>query len=199
MKVRNIILFVISLLSFLGFIILTILKSTFNATQLLMLSIFIILPIFFENIIKYKISDVMHYIYAFFLLLHFIFGEVFMFSVNFKIFDSLLHYFTAIIICILGYGLINYFIKDKYFVMKVIFAFMFAMCLEYVWEILEYSIDEIFLTNMQRYVKNNMILVGHNALKDTIKDMYIAIMGCVTFLLFVNLKVIKNIKLIDKK
>ena len=76
---------------------------------------------------------------------------------------------------------------------------MFAMCLEYVWEILEYSIDEFFLTNMQRYVKNNMILVGHNALKDTIKDMYIAIMGCVTFLLFVNLKVIKNIKLIDKK
>ena len=115
MKVRNIILFVISLLSFLGFIIFTILKSTFNATQLLMLSIFIILPIFFENIIKYKISDVMHYIYAFFLLLHFIFGEVFMFYVNFKIFDSLLHYFTAIIICILGYGLINYFIKDKYF------------------------------------------------------------------------------------
>ena len=198
MKVKDKIVLFISLSSLIGYVFFMFNKNIFNATQLLMLSIFTLLPMIIEKIIKYTISDIMHYIYLVFLLLHFILGEVCMFYINVKLFDTFLHYCSAIVICLLGYGIINSFIKENYYYFKVIFSIMFSVCLEYIWELLEYSIDEIFLTNMQRYIKNNATLIGHNALNDTMKDMYIAIMGCVSFLLLVNIKKIKNIKLINK-
>ena len=50
------------------------------------------------------------------------------------------------------------------------------------------QIDEFFLTNMQRYIKDGIKLVGHLAIKDTIKDMVVATLGGFSFIVYMKAK-----------
>ena len=49
---------------------------------------------------------------------------------------------------------------------------------------------------MQRFIKDGVVLVGHEALKDTIKDMIVAVLGSIGFILLLNIKRIKNLKIV---
>ena len=52
---------------------------------------------------------------------------------------------------------------------------------------------------MQRFMKNGVILSGHLALKDTIKDMIVAILGS-SFIIFLSkIKPIKQLKIVLRK
>jgi hypothetical protein len=51
---------------------------------------------------------------------------------------------------------------------------------------------------MQRFIKNGMALKGHDALKDTIKDMVVASIGSSSISFLIKLKVIKNAKITIK-
>ena len=77
-------------------------------------------------------------------------------------------------------------------------AFLFGISCKFFWEILEFSIDHFFNSNMQRFIKNGIILTGHEAISDTIKDMVVATIGssCITFL--IKIKIIKNAKIVIK-
>ena len=60
---------------------------------------------------------------------------------------------------------------------------MFGLTSEFLWEILEYSIDHFCNTNMQRFIKDGLTLSGHMALYDTMKDMFVALSGCMSFVI----------------
>ena len=121
----------------------------------------------------------MQFTYELFLILHFLFGEIFNFYVLFNYYDTILHFVTAMLLSILGYSIIHYYFDDNVLFMQLLFAFLFGISCEFFWEILEFSIDHFFNSNMQRFIKNGIILTGHEAISDTIKDMVVAIIGCV--------------------
>ena len=77
---------------------------------------------------------------------------------------------------------------NKYF--TCLFLVVFSLGVGAFWEILEYSCDGIFHTNAQQYMastkgtlvsKNDIPLKGHEALKDTMKDLMVNFVGAAFF------------------
>jgi hypothetical protein len=123
--------------------------------------------------------------------MHFVLGEIMNFYVTFKYYDTILHFLTSFMISYFTYELIEQKAKiDKS--IKVLISFMMAISCEFFWEIFEFTIDEFFKTNMQRFIKDGIILSGHLAIRDTIKDMVIASLGTFTFLLYYYLIIKKS-------
>ena len=48
---------------------------------------------------------------------------------------------------------------------------------------------------MQRFIKNGIMLQGHDAIKDTIKDMIVASIGGSSIIFLSKINVIKNAKI----
>ena len=197
-KINDYIFLILSLVSSLAFLFCLIFKQKFIATQCLFFFLSMFVPNVVEFVFKIKIAPFMQFTYELFLLLHFLFGEIFNFYVLFNYYDTILHFVTALLLSILGYSIIHYYFDDNVLFMQLLFAFLFGISCEFFWEILEFSIDHFFNTNMQRFIKNGIVLSGHEALSDTIKDMVVATIGssCITFL--VKIKIIKNAKIVIK-
>lgn len=197
-KINDYVFLILSLLSSVAFLFCLIIKQKFIATQFLFFFLSMFVPNIIEFVFKIRVAPFMQLIYEVYLILHFILGEIFNFYVIFSYYDTILHFTTAILLSILGYSIIHYYLDDNVMFIQLLFAFLFGIATEFFWEILEFSIDHYFGTNMQRFIKNGIILSGHDAIKDTIKDMIVAIIGssCITFL--VKIKVIKNAKITIK-
>ncbi len=61
------------------------------------------------------------------------------------------------------------------------FAFCFAIMVGVVWEFYEYTSDGILGTNMQKFkLQNKTVLVGRDALKDTMEDLIVDFIGAFT-------------------
>ena len=93
----------------------------------------------------------------------------------------------------------HYYLNDNLLFLQILFAFLFSVSCEFYWEILEFTVDHFFNTNMQRFIENGEVLVGHNALKDTIKDMLVANIGSSSIIFLSKIKFIKNLKISIKK
>ncbi len=171
-------------------------NQIFCAMQSLFFCLCMLIPILIQMLFKIKIAPFMFIIYESFLIAHFILGEIFSFYITLQYYDMLLHFLSAICICIFGYSIIHYYLNFSFYSLQLLFSFLFGLASEFFWEIIEYFVDDIFQTNMQRYIQNNHLLYGHFALTDTIKDMVVAILGCVTFLLLCKINKIKNVKII---
>lgn len=195
-KVHEVILMLLSISSCFLFGFFLFQSSIFNAMQFLLLFFCLYIPFVVQKIFKIQLTIFMLIIYEIFLLLHFVFGEVLNFYVLIKHYDTMLHFLTALFITMFGYAIIHYYFDDKYIFIQLLFAFLFALASEFIWEIFEYSIDHFFHTNMQRYInRNNIILVGHEALKDTIKDMIVAFFGSLFSIIVIRLKLKNNLKI----
>ena len=86
-------------------------------------------------------------------------------------------------------------IDDNVIFIQLFFAFLFSISCEFFWEILEFTVDHYFATNMQRFIKNGIMLQGHDAIKDTIKDMIVASIGGSSIIFLSKIKLIKNAKI----
>ena len=171
------------------FVFFTTINNTFCAMQCLFFIICLSLPLLIQIIFKINITFLMYFVYDIFLIMHFFLGEILFFYIKFKYFDVFLHFFSACFICFFGYSIIHYYLLNAHMKIQKIFSFLFGLVSEYIWEIIEFLIDDIFKTNMQRY----LFLVGHNALFDTIKDMIVAILGCILFLILIKNNHLKKI------
>lgn len=194
-KRLNLILFILlNVLSIVLLFIFAFNQHHFNTLQSVFLLLSLNIQLLPKIIFKIKLSSIIYIVYDLFLIAHFIFGEILSFYVKYNYFDVLLHLLSATLMCLFGYGLINCKLSENCSKMKATFAFLFGITSEFVWEIIEYSIDEIFLTNMQRYITNSgEVLIGHLAIFDTIKDMSVALIGCVIFLCLLKIKRIQKI------
>ena len=194
-RISNVIfIFTIISISF-AFFIFSCFDLSFNAIQCLFMLLCLFIPYFFQSIFKIKVSSLMFIIFDIYLIAHFVFGEILGFYIKILHYDTFLHFSSAILLSMFGYSIIHYYLKDKYYIIQLLFAIMFGLSCEFFWEILEFLIDEFFLTNMQRFIKHAIILIGHEAIKDTIKDMIVAVFGSVSFLLLIRNKKFKDIKI----
>ncbi len=140
----------------------------------------------------------------------FILGDVFNFYGRFPIWDSILHTFSGVLIAYVGFIVIDFLDKEYSIPLSVSPMFMsilvvsVALSIGAVWEIGEYLVDDFTGTNNQQYMAStrgtlyndeDIPLVGHEALKDTMKDLMLDLAGAVA----VGVIGYKRIEYIQKK
>lgn len=144
------------------------------------------LPFFLKKL-KLDIPDLVYIVFMFYIVAHFICGEILDFYVKLKWWDSFLHTTSGMAIALLSFSFINLLnnnVKDfkVHIAFAAFFAFSMTVMVGAMWEIIEFASDSWFNTNMQRaYVSTlngrGVALVGQSALKDTMKDLILDAFG----------------------
>lgn len=106
--------------------------------------------------------------------------------------DSFLHLFSGIVLGFIGLWVVHVLLADKsmtvfnnrYFL--ALFLLVFSLALGAIWEICEFSYDELMGTNTQQFMKTttsslitaeDIPLEGHEALRDTMTDLILDFFG----------------------
>lgn len=183
-KICNIVEIVLASTSFAFFLFYLFNNQSFNSMQCLMLFGCLLVPLIIQYVFKYKLNIIVIIVFDLFLFAHFVFGEIIGFYVSVNNFDTALHFLSSFLICYFAYSILSNFSYKS----RIVVSSLIGITSEYFWEIFEFCMDHFFNTNMQRFIKNNVILSGHLALLDTMKDMIIALLGCMCFLLLMSKK-----------
>ena len=144
-----------------------------------------------------NIPSAMLIAYAVFLYCAIYLGEVRAFYYNVPHWDTVLHMFSGVALGAIGFSIVSLlnvsepvsFSLSPAFV--ALFAFCFALALGVIWEIYEFAADFFLGTNMQKYaLENGDLLIGKNALLDTMKDLIVDAIGslAVSIVGYVSLK-----------
>lgn len=162
----------------------------FNAFQSFLMMVLILLPLFIRKMTHLVIPWPIEVIYLIFCSLCLILGEIGEFYNKVSWWDSMLHTLSGVLIGALGYIFINTIDKSEKNKIELtpifssILVLIFVMSVGYVWELFEWCSDQFFGTNMQRYLVEGSTtigggepLVGHAALGDTMKDMFLNLIG----------------------
>lgn len=147
--------------------------------------------IFFPSIIERRfcvdIPDIMEVMFFIFLFAAIYLGEVRNFYFKILYWDKILHLFSAIMLGLLGFVIVNFLNNIEKLHMKLtpffvaLFAFCFAMTAGAIWEIYEFAADGILGTNMQKFITaDGTVLVGREALRDTMEDIIVDAIGALT-------------------
>lgn len=159
------------------------------------------IPLFFRRRLKVRVPDFISIIVYIFVFLHFVLGEIYRFYDHYFLFDKVLHATGGAIIALIGFSVVLSFTRLESGKVKlspfflVLFGFCFSLSIEYVWELVEYAVDEISFrlsgfdgaANMQRW-KDGVewseeagrfvaVSVRGSGLKDSMTDMIVNIVG----------------------
>ena len=140
----------------------------------------IVLPEKASEKFKIQIPNNMYYLYVLFLYAAIFLGEIRNFYYIVPYWDTILHTFSGAMIGCIGFSIISLFNDREFFKLNLtpffiaFFAFCFAVMLGTVWEIYEYTSDNLLKTNMQKYrLESGELLEGKDALKDTMEDLIV--------------------------
>ena len=155
-------------------------RLIFNALMALVLLMLTLIPSFLEKQLKIDIPSVMEIIFLIFSVLAFLLGEIGDFYIKFKWWDSMLHTMSGVLLGCVGYTFLNFFNNNNHIKsfklgagFAAIFVLCFTICCGTIWEIIEFLVDTLNGTNMQRYQDNltGEGFIGRAALFDTMKDL----------------------------
>ncbi|MBR5231155.1 MAG: hypothetical protein IKW00_02775 [Clostridia bacterium] len=142
------------------------------------------IPMFFSRQFKVELPTPLYLMYICFLYAAIFLGEVRSFYYKIPSWDNILHGFSSMMTGCLGFMLVALLNRSKqsgihlspFFV--AMFAFCFSLTVGAVWEIYEFLSDAILKTNMQKFITaEGTILIGHEALRDTMHDFMIDALG----------------------
>ncbi|MDR0831900.1 MAG: hypothetical protein LBM99_03260 [Bacillales bacterium] len=136
------------------------------------------LPKIVEKIVKgFKLPLFMRYYVMLYIFSALFLGELMDVYNLVPIWDSILHAGGGVIFVYVSVVLLREGNKLSPFKL-CLFAFSLSALLGMLWEVFEFSGDSIFGTNMQRYIASDgTVLIGHEALIDTMKDILLDIGG----------------------
>lgn len=143
------------------------------------------IPLFTDRMFNRVIPPTMYTSFVVFCFCGLILGDVKNLYAHFTHWDSMLHFISGMLLAVLGFVLENTLNDSKragismspFFVAAV--AFCFVMTIQSLWEIGEFLCDEWFGTNSQTFLETttgslvtdeDVPLVGHEALRDTMSD-----------------------------
>lgn len=159
-------------------------RLAFNAFQAFGFLLVSTIPSVIEKKGKLNIPDFMEVIFIIMCICHFILGEMYDFFIKYSWWDSMLHTFSGMMVAILGFSIINSInLETKGMNIPPIFIALFAICFSVtvgvLWEIVEFIIDTLVSSNMQRYKDNytGEPFLGRKALLDTMKDLILDTLG----------------------
>ena len=152
--------------------------------QCLLGALAMVLPGFLQRKIQLNIPSKMVIVYAVFLYCAIYLGEIHSFYYRVPQWDSILHAFSGMALCAIGFSIIGLLNKSEAVPLSlspafiVLFAFCFAVSIGTIWEIYEFCADHFLHTNMQKYaLETGELLAGQTALVDTMKDLIIDTVG----------------------
>jgi uncharacterized membrane protein YjdF len=136
------------------------------------------LPAIVHRRLAISVPSTMQIAYFVFLYGAIYLGEVRSFYYGFAFWDSLLHFFSGVMLGALGFFLVQL-LNDAErrkvtlsATFVAFFAFCFAVTCGAMWEIYEFAIDGLFGTNMQKVITDTgTVLAGRDALTDTMTDL----------------------------
>lgn len=119
-------------------------------------SIGLLLPFFMEKFLNIQTSFSFRISLYIFMSLGYVFGETFEFYYLFPWWDDLLHTLSGIGITLIGFCLAKQILKNTNLnhinAICIIIGILFSFSIAYIWELLEFSCDAIFGTNMQKFI-----------------------------------------------
>ncbi|MBB6446920.1 hypothetical protein [Bacillus benzoevorans] len=166
------------------------------------------IPAFIERKKAIDIPDMMEIIYFLFLFCAIYLGEVHNFYYLVPYWDNILHAFSGAMLGAMGIISVTLLNDEKHLNVKlspffiVFFGFCFALTAGTIWEIYEFLADGILSLNMQKFIlANGSILVGREALSDTMMDLIVDALSAllVSVIGYFNLKKQKRHEFQDKK
>ena len=139
-----------------------------------------------------------------------IMGDGLNFYGKYRWWDSALHLFSGCVLAFVGLWIISIIFEDSYkevFSSRIFVAFyvlLFAVSCGVVWEICEYAYDSFFGTNTQQFMatttsslplSDDVPLCGHAALRDTMMDLILDLVGSLLVSIYVFLRYNKLMKM----
>ncbi len=169
-------------------------RIIFTIVQLIGMLFVLNIPQFIKDKYHFEIPNLFDFILITFAFCGFILGDVFNFYGKIPYWDSILHTFSGVVIAYIGFIVIDYLDKEYTIPVSVspLFMCIIVVCVALaagaIWEIGEYTVDDIFHTNNQQYMKSTRATLydeddipfqGHEALNDTMKDLILDLGGAV--------------------
>ncbi len=142
------------------------------------------LPSFLEKKFNFEIPRTLYIMYLIFLYCAIFLGEIRNYYYHVPHWDSILHTLSSLMSGAFGFMVVDILNQDKHTSINLsplfvsVFAFCFSVTFGTLWEIYEFSFDALLGLNMQKFrLANGTLLVGHEALTDTMKDIILDTLG----------------------
>ena len=142
------------------------------------------LPSILERRLRFELPSLLYGLYILFLYCAIFLGEVRSFYYLFPRWDSILHFFSSMMTGFFGLMVVTILNRDRHVSLSLspffvcLFAFCFSVTIGSLWEIYEFAGDGLFGLNMQKFITaSGEVLVGHEALRDTMKDIIVDALG----------------------
>lgn len=155
--------------------------------QCLLGALVINVPTILGKRFRFEVPPFLYVFFIFFLYCSIFLGEVRSFYYKFTWWDSFLHGSSSLMLGFFGFMVITILNRDENTVMHLspffvcLFSFCFAVTVGALWEIYEFTFDGLLGLNMQKFMlSDGTMLVGHEALKDTMKDIITDSLGALT-------------------
>ena len=174
-------------------------STLIEGLQALCTLIFVIGSYYLKDVLKVAIPDLLETCYLSFAYIALVGGNIFDLYSRFEHFDSFLHFFFGVLIALFGYVTIDQLAKLQPFKMVIhksvsaILVVMLALSVSSLWEMFEYFTDDLLDLNNQVYrtsvselTNEDGLLLGHEALSDTIWDMFLGGLGAFSATLLYN-------------
>ena len=142
------------------------------------------IPSIFSHRLRIDIPIPLYVLYMIFLYCAIFLGEVASFYAKIPHWDDMLHAMSSVMTGFFGYMLIAILNREArskldlspFFV--ALFAFCFSVTIGTAWEIYEFLADSALGLNMQKFMEaDGVLLVGKEALYDTMKDLIVDTLG----------------------
>ena len=142
------------------------------------------LPGLLERRLRFELPGLLYGFYIVFLYCAIFLWEVRSFYYLFPRWDVILHFFSSIMTGFFGLMVVTILNRNKHVSMSLspfflcLFAFCFSVTIGALWEVFEYTADGLLGVNMQKFITaDGVVLSGHAALTDTMKDIIVDMLG----------------------
>lgn len=142
------------------------------------------IPSFLAKKFKFDFPVRLNLMYLVFLYCAIFLGEVNSFYYKVPHWDSVLHCFSSMMLGTFGFMFVSIINKDEKTTVRLspvfvaFFAFGFALSIGVLWEVYEYLFDGFLGLNMQKFrLEEGALLLGRDALSDTMEDLIIDALG----------------------
>jgi len=177
----------------------TLAEIAFRGGQYLAMLLVLKLPSFLRMRFKVEVPASLSIVIVLFCFFSLVLGDGLDFYGKFPWWDSVLHGFSGVLLSMIALWLIHIIMADndksiyfnKYFL--ALFLVMFSLGMGACWEIIEYTYDSVSGTNTQQFMASttgslitaeDIPLCGHAALRDTMTDLILDLVGSLLVAIF---------------
>lgn len=178
----------------------TVHSVSFCALQYVAMLLILVAPIVLRRYFMLRVPLALTVAIAVFAFVAMVFGDGLNFYGKYPWWDSFLHLLSGGVLAVLGLWLLHIILGDngnavmanKYFL--AFYLLIFGLALGTMWEIMEYTYDDLFGTNTQQFMltttsslpgPDDIPASGHEALRDTMTDLILDLVGSLLVAIYV--------------